>query len=196
MVGYEALIDFIIKRGATHVAGDFIEIGAFLGGGTLKLARLARSLGKKVWVIDVFDPGFDATRNTGGVEMRELYAAALRRASQEKVFRAVIRPVQPWINVIKEDSRTVQLPAGVRFAFGFIDGNHDPAYVHSDFRLVWGQLSPGGWLGLHDYGGDLPQTTGAIDSLISEHQHEIQTVARIPDKTAIFLQKIGTASGS
>ena len=49
-VGYEVLIDFIEERALCELPGDLIEIGAFMGGGTAKLARFALiSLG--VWFI-------------------------------------------------------------------------------------------------------------------------------------------------
>ena len=42
-VGYENLIGFIQDRAIHRLDGDIIEIGAYMGGGTVKLARFASS---------------------------------------------------------------------------------------------------------------------------------------------------------
>src|SRR5436190_5130580 len=157
LVGYDALVNFIRKEGVDRLEGDFLEIGCFLGGGTAKLAQLARITGKLVWVIDVFDPSFDHTANTNGDRMADLYHDYLQSSSQEVIFRTVTRPWADRIRVIKEDSRKASLPEGTRLAFAFGDGNHDPIWVKNDFQLIWSHLVPGGWAGFHDYGGDLPE---------------------------------------
>ncbi len=189
LVGYETLVEHIQRSGACRVAGDFIEVGAFLGGGTVKLAELARLLGKRVWVVDIFDPGFDLTVNAAGTAMASLYQATLGCGSQERAFRLVTRAVAGTLEVLKQDSRAVVLPPDLKFAFGFIDGNHDPEYVKSDFQLVWDRLSPGGLLGLHDYGGDLPEVTRAIDQLIDRFGSQIESTELVPKQWVMFLQK-------
>jgi len=65
-VGYEVLVDFMTDQALHNLRGDIIEIGAFMGGGTVKLAAYAHRYGKKVFVVDIFDPGSDQTRDTGG----------------------------------------------------------------------------------------------------------------------------------
>ena len=47
-VGYEVLVEFMEKRGVQKLEGDIIEIGAFMGGGTAKLAKFGQKCGKKV----------------------------------------------------------------------------------------------------------------------------------------------------
>ena len=69
LVGYNSLIEFLTQYRIGQIDGDFLEIGCFLGGGTAKLAQLATALGKRVWVIDIFDPDFDETKNAGGQSM-------------------------------------------------------------------------------------------------------------------------------
>ncbi len=189
LVGYESLVEHIQRSGCCGIPGDFIEVGAFLGGGTVKLAKLARSCGKRVWVVDIFDPGFDVTQNSAGTPMASVYHAYLGSGSQERIFRLVTRPVADTLEVLKQDSRAVVLPPEVRFAFGFIDGNHDPEYVKSDFQLVWDRLAPGGLLGLHDYGGDLPEVTRAVDQLVDRFGSQIESTNVAPRQWLIFLQK-------
>jgi hypothetical protein len=195
LVGYETLVEHIQRSGCCAIPGDFIEVGAFLGGGTVKLANLARSCGKRVWVVDIFDPGFDLTENSAGTPMATVYHGYLGRGSQERVFRLVTRPVAGTLVVLKQDSRAVVLPPDLRFAFGFIDGNHDPEYVKSDFHLVWDRLAPGGLLGLHDYGGDLPEVTRAIDELSDRFGSQIESTDLVPKQWLIFLQKKAESVG-
>jgi len=189
LAGYEALVDLIRREGLDKMPGDLLEIGCFLGGGTAKLAKVAAETGKRVWVIDVFDPAFDVTQNLSGNRMADLYAKFLRGRGQEEVFREVTAPWSESIRVIKEDSMKVQLPDDLRLAFAFTDGNHNAAWVKSDFKLVWKHLVPGGWAGFHDYGGDLPEVTAALNSMMTEHDGEIRRVERIKKRWILLVQK-------
>ncbi len=189
LVGYDALVDFICSEGLDRINGDFLEIGCFLGGGTAKLARLAHVTGKLVWVIDVFDPGFDHTKNTKGDQMADLYRGYLQNSSQEEVFQAVTKQWADRIRVIKGDSRTASLPNGTHLAFGFGDGNHDPIWVKNDFRLIWSHLLPGGWAGFHDYGGDLPDVTSALDAMMREHASERERVEVMEERWVLLVKK-------
>lgn len=189
LVGYDALVNFIRREGVDRMEGDFLEIGCFLGGGTAKLARLARITGKLVWVIDVFDPGFDHTANTNGDRMADLYHGYLHSSSQEEIFRAITRPWADRIRVIKEDSRKASLPDGTRLAFAFGDGNHDPIWVRNDFQLIWSHLLPGGWAGFHDYGGDLPEVTAALDSMMRDQAAEIERVETMKERWVLLVKK-------
>ena len=187
-VGYEVLIDFIRGRRLQQLEGDLIEVGAFMGGGTAKLARFARRYHKRVYAIDVFDPTLDHTRDTGGLAMGDIYQALLEGRSQLEVYRET---TSGWDNIvtIEEDSKRVEFPETQRFMFGFIDGNHHPDYVRNDFQLAWKHLVPGGALGFHDYGGGLLQVTQTIDGLIAEHTEDIAEVHHISEKYIILLVK-------
>ena len=57
--------------------GDLVEIGAYMGGGTAKLAKYARKHGKRVYAIDIFEPGKDTTETDDGVKMCDIYEAFL-----------------------------------------------------------------------------------------------------------------------
>ena len=175
-VGYEVLIEFIEQNNLLSVPGDLLEIGAFLGGGTRKLSQLlSRSApDKRLWVIDVFDPTFDWTKNTQGDAMASLYAGALARfngKSQWEIFQENTKDCAN-INVVKSDSRKAQI-GDARLCFAFIDGNHSPEYVRSDFLLAWSHLNSLGGIVFDDYGKDLPQTTMAIDELVEKFRPEI-----------------------
>ena len=177
-VGYEILIAFIEKNNILRVHGDVLEIGAFLGGGTRKLSKLLSkaSPDKRLWVIDIFDPTFDWTTNTHGEAMSSLYANALARfngKSQWDIFQQNIKGCTN-VTVIKSDSRKAQIE-NAKLCFAFIDGNHDPEYVQSDFRLAWTHLNSGGAIAFDDYGKDLPQTTNAIDNLVAKYNADISS---------------------
>ena len=171
MSGYEPLMDAIIENGVLGVPGDFVEIGAPLGGGSYKLARLLERTNKRLIVVDVFDPEFDRTTCESGATMASVYAGQLRGRSQLEVFKQVTRGL-PNITTMVGDSASVALPTPL--AFGFIDGNHDAAYVRGDFERIWDQLSPGGLVAFHDYDHDLPHVTRTIHELVGEHASEIK----------------------
>ena len=187
-VGYEVLVDFIQKRALQNLEGDVVEIGAFLGGGTVKLAKFAKKHGKKVYVIDIFDPDFDKTEDTSGLRMCHIYQAFLEGRSQLEIYQEI---TQGWDNIvtIKEDSKKVRFPREQKFIFGFIDGNHQPEYVRNDFYIVWSNLVSGGIVGFHDYHYTLPKVTETIDGLTKEHKEEISEVHEIESRHIILLIK-------
>jgi len=185
-VGYEVLVDFMEKRALHKLEGDIVEIGAFLGGGTAKLAKYGQKCGKKVYAVDVFDPGRDTTLDTGGTRMCDIYEEFLKGRSQWEVYRETTRDFDNIVTIDK-DSKDIEFPREQRFVFGFIDGNHAPDYVRNDFYLVWRNLSPGGSVGFHDYDFDLPEVTATVDSLIDRHRNEISEVYQIKEKHIIIL---------
>ncbi len=187
-VGYEVLIDFMKERALHELGGDIIEIGAFIGGGTVKLARFAQRYGKKVFAIDIFDPRCDRTRDASGTRMCDIYEAFLQGRSQLEVYRETTRGFDNIIT-LDMDSKEVEFPEEQSFIFGFIDGNHQPEYVRNDFYLVWRNLVPGGSVGFHDYDFDLPEVTETIDGLIGEHRDEISEVHEIKEKHIVLLTK-------
>jgi hypothetical protein len=187
-VGYEVLIDFIKKRGLNKLEGDIVEVGAFMGGGTAKLARFARKYGKRVYAVDIFEPGCDKTPDKSGVRMCDIYQAFLQGRSQLEVYQQTTKSFDN-ILTINMDSRKVSFHKGQRFIFGFIDGNHQADYVRNDFNLVWKHLVPGGSMGFHDYNFDLPEVTETVDSLIKEHKDEISDVHEMEEKHIIILTK-------
>ena len=195
LTGYEVLVDLIRRENLDRLPGDFLEIGCFLGGGTAKLAKVAAEAGKRVWVVDLFNPEFDVTRNLAGNRMADIYRGFLRGRTQEEIFESVTARWSSAIQVLKQDSMQVRFPDGLRFAFAFTDGNHDPRWVRSDFELVWKRLTPGGWAGFHDYGGDLPEVTAALNSMLTQYGGEIAHVERIKDRWILLLQKRPESAG-
>lgn len=178
-VGYENLIAFMQERALHELEGDIIEIGAFMGGGTVKLAKFARKYGKRVYVVDIFEPGLDRTVSPGGVTACDVYQAYLEGRSMLEVYREATRDFDNIIT-IKEDSMKVRFPEEQRFIFGFVDGCHQQAYVENDFHIIWPNLVSGGALGLHDYKvDDWPEVTLAIDALMDEHKEEISEAHEI-----------------
>lgn len=178
-VGYEKLLAFIKKRRLLALEGDLIEIGAFMGGGTVKLAKLAKKYGKKVYVIDIFEPSLDQTVSKSGVTACDVYLAFLGNRSMFEVYQEATRNFDNIIT-IKEDSMKVRFPEEQRFVFGFVDGCHQRAYVENDFHLIWPNLVSGGVLGIHDYKyDDWSEVTEAVDGLLAEHKNEISETHEI-----------------
>lgn len=186
-VGYETLIEFIKKHGLLLIEGDFLEIGTFLGGGARKLAKFIEKSGKKLFVVDVFDPTFDISQTEGGRKATDLYLKALKGRSQYEVYQEAIAGCENVVT-LAQDSKKVKIPTE-RLAFAFIDGNHAPIYVENDFYLAWDLLASGGAVAFHDYGGDLPATTAAIDKLIEENQLRIKKIEHFKKKNLLFVLK-------
>jgi len=187
-VGYEVLVDFISKRKLHKLEGDIVEIGAFMGGGTVKLAKLGQKYGKKVYAIDIFDPESDKTPDKNGVKMCDVYRAFLQGRSQLEVYQQATHTFDNIVT-INIDSKQVRFHKGQKFVFGFIDGNHQPDYVRNDFNLIWRNLVPGGSVGFHDYNFDLPEVTKAIDGLIYKHKDEISEVHGIEESHIVIVTK-------
>ncbi len=178
-VGYENLVAFIRTRALLELEGDIIEIGAYMGGGTIKLARLAKKYGKKVYVVDIFDPVLDKTISKSGVTASEVYQAFLEGRSMWDVYQEATRNFDNIIT-IRTDSMKVRFDEGQKFVFGFVDGCHQRAYVENDFHIIWPKLVSGGVLGFHDYQyDDWPEVTEAVVGLMDEHKDEISEAHEI-----------------
>jgi predicted O-methyltransferase YrrM len=185
-VGYEVLIDFIKQLALHKLEGDIIEIGAYMGRGTAKLAKLAQRYGRKVYAIDVFDPSLDRTRSKSGIKAGDVYEAFLKGRSMLEAYQESTRDFDNIIT-IREDSQKVSFPEEQKFLFGFIDGCHQEAYVENDFYVIWPHLVSGGVVGLHDYKfDDWPEVTEAADRLIHKHKSEIREVYEIEGKYNIL----------
>jgi len=185
-VGYEILTDFIEQRALYELEGDIVEIGAYMGRGTAKLARFAQRYGKKVYAIDVFDASMDKTLSRSGIKARDVYQAFLQGRSMFDVYQ---ESTQAFDNIVtmKKDSRKVSFPKEQRFIFGFIDGCHQQIYVENDFNLIWPHLVSGGSLGVHDYNfDDWPEVTEAANKLMHEHKREIGEAYEIEGKYSIL----------
>ena len=181
-VGYENLIRFIEDRALQHLDGDIIEIGAYMGGGTAKLAGFAKKYGKKVFAVDTFDPGADRTVGRGGVTAGEVYQAFLEGPSMFEVYEKATEGLDNIIT-LRKDSRYLAFPREQRFFFGFVDGCHQRSYVENDFALIWPQLVSGGAIGFHDYRfDDWPEVTPAVDGIVADHRNQIAETVEIKGK--------------
>jgi len=185
-VGYEVLIDFIKQRALYELEGDIIEIGAYMGRGTAKLAKFAQRYGKKVYAVDVFDSSLDKTMSKSGIKAGDVYEAFLQGRSMLEAYQESIRGFDN-ILTIREDSKKLSFPEEQRFIFGFIDGCHQQAYVENDFHVIWPHLVSGGALGFHDYKfDDWPEVTEAADKLVHAHKKEINAAYKIEGKYNIL----------
>jgi len=185
-VGYEVLIDFINQQALYELEGDIVEIGAYMGRGTAKLAKLAQRYGKKVYTIDVFDPSLDKTISKSGIKAGDVYEAFLKGRSILQAYQESTKGIDNIVT-IREDSRKISFSQEQRFIFGFIDGCHQQAYVENDFHVIWPHLVSGGALGLHDYKfDDWPEVTKAINKIIRRYKKEISEAYEIEGKYNIL----------
>jgi hypothetical protein len=93
------------------------------------------------------------------------------------------------VRVIQRDSKNAALPTDTRLAFALVSGNHDPASVKNDFRLLWNHLAAGGWAAFDEYAGDSPDVTTALNAMLTEHSAGIDRVERIKDKRVLLVRK-------
>src|SRR4030042_2152130 len=108
-VGYEVLIDFMKQRALCKLEGDIVEIGAYMGRGTARLAKFARRYGKKVYAIDVFDPGLDNTLSKSGIKAGDVYEAFLKGRPMSEAYQESTRGLDNIIT-IREDSKKGSFP--------------------------------------------------------------------------------------
>ena len=178
-VGYENLIAFLQEKELHKLDGDLVEIGAFMGGGTVKLAEYARQYGRQVHVIDIFEPVLDQTLSKGGETACSVYEAFLEGRSMLEVYEEATSDFDN-ITTIRQDSKKVSFGQAQKFIFGFIDGCHQESYVINDFNVIWPHLVSGGILGFHDYEyDDWPEVTVAVKKLLAEHRSEITEMTEI-----------------
>ncbi|MEQ8225575.1 MAG: hypothetical protein ABRQ37_24865 [Candidatus Eremiobacterota bacterium] len=118
LVGYETLIEFIERHNLYRLEGNILEIGSFLGGGTVKLAKSAMKHKKKVFTVDIFAPDSDITVNTEGYSMKDIYNFILQGKKQKDIFLKVIGGFDN-ITVISKDSREVAFIDEEKFFFYF-----------------------------------------------------------------------------
>src|SRR4030042_172309 len=85
-VGYEDLIGFMEEKRLCALDGDIIEIGAYMGGGTAKLAAFAKRHGKKVYAVDTFDPKLDEPRGRARVKASDVYQRFLSGRSMLEAY--------------------------------------------------------------------------------------------------------------
>ena len=193
--GYDLLLEYIRRHELQKLPGDIVEIGAFMGGGTRKLGEFFTPFSKKVIVIDVFDPSFDHTQNERGEAMSFIYNLILGNRNLVDIFNKNIDHLQNIV-VNKIDSQTMVFDEAITLCFSVIDGNHNPLYVKNDFELVWSRTVGGGAVAMHDYGGDLPQVTAAIDCIIGKHASEISHIEKFPNQCFIIIEKQGGTNGT
>ena len=80
-----------LHRILPEIEGDILEIGAFIGGGTARLAEIAQTYQRQVHVIDIFDSDFDRSINEGGVKLSDFYKEALQEKDAPiRCYRACI----------------------------------------------------------------------------------------------------------
>lgn len=187
-VGYEYFIKLIKNNKIFDLEGDFCEVGVFCGGGTYKLAKIAKKFNKKVYACDIFNYKFDNNTNTDNIPMSYYYEKVLKGKKQIEVFMKTIKPFEQFILVKKGDSKDLKIDS--KLCFTFIDGYHSYEYVISDFEKVFDKTVTGGLIGFHDYGFDLPEVTKGINFLVGKYNNQINLFDINLEKHTIFFKKI------
>jgi hypothetical protein len=119
--------------------------------------------------------------------MSDLYLKHLKGKNQYEVFKSVTKNCCNLVTLIG-DSRTINIPCK-KISFGYIDGNHSPDYVLSDFYKLWYRLVEGGCVAFDDYGFDLPQVTETIHRIIGACSQSIKKIKVLGLKTIFIVKK-------
>jgi hypothetical protein len=188
LVGYESLIHIIRKYKLYNLEGDFCEIGAFVGGGTKKLAKFAKKYNKKVIAVDIFDYKFDDTINTENRKMSWIYKNYLAGTDQYEIYLKNIDKYKDQVIIYKMDSAELNLKN--KLCFTFIDGCHAYDYVINDFNKAFEKTVKGGVIGFHDYAYDLPDVTKAIHEIIYKNSKIIKIIQSNTSNHTIFIMKL------
>jgi predicted O-methyltransferase YrrM len=107
---------------AQRKAGDFIEIGCYIGETTRRLAEVAHQYGRRITAVDPWETG---TQNCEGWE----YEAFLKN----------IEPYASVVDIVRDDStkrRTIARIRKLNLCFAYVDGLHTYAACLSDIRAV------------------------------------------------------------
>ena len=149
---YEAekttLLDFITDRPGHYV----IEIGAFQGATTVRLADAVSRVGKHLIAIDPWNGYYSA---------------------DEEIYRSFLHNIAPWndhVTVLRTTSQDAVLPSVVleNAALVFVDGDHAGEAPYNDMVKFWPYVAIGGVLAVHDYFDRLLGTnvSAAVDRFV------------------------------
>ncbi len=184
---YSIFEQYVDTLNQDSVDGDICEIGSFNGVGTRKLAMMCQDTRRRIVCIEAFESQNDETAISEGF-LRDLYRQNLGIWNQRFLFSLNTTLVRNKIFLIDKDSKTVQFDPNQKLAFSFIDGNHSPEYVQSDFDLIFSHTSPGGFVAFHDYGKKIPHMIDLIDNIINT-QEGIQMEAIYPEALTAIARK-------
>jgi|YNPNPStandDraft_1061719.scaffolds.fasta_scaffold43130_2 predicted O-methyltransferase YrrM len=112
----------IAEMCARRHPGDFVEIGAYLGETTNRLAEVARKHHRRVIAVDPWEPG---TQNCEGWE-----------------YEAFLQNIEPYADIVEVvrasslDKSTKALISERALCFAFVDGLHTYEACLSDIRTV------------------------------------------------------------
>lgn len=188
MAWRSTLMKYLESRFKSEVEGDFLEFGTLAGDLTIPLAKLAAKHERKVITVDVCDVSVDDTVTSRGKNLSDYYAGFVGRHNQEKIIR---KKLQRLDNVlfIKENSVNLQVPLDQKLSVVVVDGGHQLAVFRHDARLGWSHLSVGGMMAIHDYKGDVPGLTEAIDQIVQEFNVSPENLVVLDDRWIVLEKK-------
>lgn len=115
-------VQLAARLSAKYFPGDFVEIGAWIGGTTRLLAAVAREFGRRLMVVDPWQVG---TQNCDGDEYE-------RFLENTKPFRDVIDIVR----LSSLDPVAIAAMQARLLAFAYVDGLHEYDAAKSDILAV------------------------------------------------------------
>lgn len=207
ILDYDYIIDVIDgKYNILEVDGNFLEVGAFFGVGTGKLADYLKYSHKKIIAVDCFDIKYDDTLRNDGKSMRKLYKTFCDGDECNKQYDIYRENISEYNNIttIKKNTRFVgkemMMVDGLRNAFILLDGSKSSKIFRLDLLKAWETLNFNGVLCIPDYYVKRDKKylfnhiNNYVDALIKDNKDAIGRVI-MSDKNMIFIQKIQRKGG-
>lgn len=172
--------------------GDLLELGAWLGFGTARMAALARDGGKRVHAVDWFLVDFGNPASVTA-ESAQRYLTLYAGMTQRQVFDRNTRGLD---NVVVHDGdiSVLTFAPEQRFVLSVIDAAKGFDQNRQYVALAWQHTVPGGVVMVDDYGNpDAPELTAAVDQTLAELAGEIAAVHHKRDRRMVAFVKAPAA---
>lgn len=149
---YPDLLDFVAERVPQHRA-HLVELGPWLGRGTIHLGKALQRLGKQSAIISSIDT-WEGTHARGEDQYYDHLIAAMSGPPWEVFWRhmvefgldGIVVPIQQDSIIAADDFADNSLD------FVFHDTDHSYDHVHREIRAWHPKVKPGSVYGGHDYG--------------------------------------------
>ncbi len=154
LANYDLLIEWFKPK--LTKGWPIVEIGCLGGEGTRKLAMAFPE--REIYALDIFDVCAEEDPN-----LVKLYQEDLKYRDPMIVFLENIHGLEN-VSIIITDSRDWE--PDTFFALAIIDGGHSYDVVLNDLEKT---IPVSDYIAVHDYNGDLPQVTRAVDKVVKKY---------------------------
>jgi O-methyltransferase len=177
----QAEVDIILRELAklTHVAGDLVEFGCYVGTTSLFISEYLSKTGSKraFHVYDSFAGLPDKLAQDQSPAGMQFKTGELGASKSEfiKNYRQAHLPLPAIHKGWFEELTPTDVPD--KIAFAFLDGDYYSS-IMSSLKLIWPRLSPGAVIVVDDYiSNALPGAQKAVNEWLHLHPSKLRTEA-------------------